>query len=158
MTTIGETTFTTTGERAIEITRVFDAPRGLVWEAMTSPDHVPHWLGPRGWTMPACEIDLREGGSWRYLLRGPDGAELGMRGTYREVAAPDRLVSTESFDGYPGESLNTVALTDEDGKTRVTVTVLYSSKEVRDGVIASGMQAGAAESYDRLAERLASGA
>ena len=152
--TIGETTFTTPSDREIEMTRLFDAPRELVFEALTNPDHVPNWFGPRGWSVPVCEIDLRPGGMWRYVLRGRDGEELGMSGVYREIAAPERLVSTESFDDYPGESINTLTLTEEDGRTRYTVTVLYSSKETRDAVLASGMSEGAAETLERLAEQL----
>lgn len=151
---IGETTFTTPSDREIVMTRVFDAPRALVFDAYTNPEHLPHWFGPRGWTLPVCEIDLRPGGAWRFILRGPDGTEMGMRGVYQEIAPPERLVSTESFDDYPGETLNTLILSEEDGKTTYTVTVLYPSKEVRDAVLASGMQEGASESFDRLAEYL----
>jgi uncharacterized protein YndB with AHSA1/START domain len=151
---IGPATFTTPSEREIVITRLFDAPRRLVWDALTNPERVPHWYGPRGWTLPVCQIDFRPGGSWRFVLRGPDGRDMGMRGVYQEVSPPERLVSTESFDDFPGESLNSVVLTEEDGKTTMTVTVLYPSKEVRDVVLASGMQKGASETYDRLAEHL----
>jgi uncharacterized protein YndB with AHSA1/START domain len=153
-TTIGETTFTTPSDREIVISRVFDAPRAVVFEAMTSPEHVPHWYGPRGWSLPVCEIDLRPGGSWRYVMRGPDGAEMGLRGVYREITPPERLVTTESFDDFPGESLNTLVLSEENGMTTVTATVLYESKEIRDAVRESGMQEGAAETYDRLGEHL----
>jgi uncharacterized protein YndB with AHSA1/START domain len=151
---IGETTFTTPSDREIVMTRVFDAPRALVFDAYTNPEHLPHWFGPRGWTLPVCEIDLRPGGAWRFVLRGPDGAEMGMRGVYQQIAPPERLVSTESFDDYPGETLNTLILSEEESKTTYTVTVLYPSKEVRDAVLESGMQEGAAESFDRLAEYL----
>ena len=153
-TKIGETTFTTPSDREIVMTRVFDAPRALVFDAYTNPEHLPHWFGPRGWTLPVCEIDLRPGGAWRFVLQGPDGTEMGMSGVYQEVAPPERLVSTESFDDYPGETLNTLTLSEEDGKTTYTVTVLYPSKETRDAVLASGMQEGAAESFERLAEHL----
>jgi uncharacterized protein YndB with AHSA1/START domain len=151
---IGETTFTTPSDREIVMTRVFDAPRALVFDAYTNPEHLPHWFGPRGCTLPVCEIDLRPGGAWRFVLRGPDGAEMGMRGVYQQIAPPERLVSTESFDDYPGETLNTLILSEEESKTTYTVTVLYPSKEVRDAVLESGMQEGAAESFDRLAEYL----
>ena len=153
---VGETTFTTPSDREIEMTRLFDAPRELVFETFTNPEHVPHWFGPRGWSVPVCEIDLRPGGAWRYVLRGPNGEEMGMSGVYRELAPPERVVTTESFDDYPGESLNTLTLTEEDGKTRYTATVLYADKETRDAVLASGMSEGAAETLDRLAERLES--
>ena len=152
--TIGETTFTTPSDREIEMTRLFDAPRQLVFDAFTNPAHVPHWFGPRGWSVPVCEIDLRPGGAWRYVLSGPDGEEMGMSGVYREITPPERIVTTESFDDYPGESLNTLTLTEEDGKTRYTVTVLYADKETRDAVLATGMSEGAAETLERLAEHL----
>jgi uncharacterized protein YndB with AHSA1/START domain len=153
---VGETTFTTPSDREIVISRVVDAPRALVFDAMTNPEHVPNWFGLRSFTLPVCEIDLRPGGAWRYVMRSADGTDMGMSGVYQEVTPPERLVSTESFDDYPGESLNTVVLTEEDGKTTITVTVLYESKEIRDAVVASGMQDGAAETYDRLAEYLGS--
>jgi len=148
----GTTTFTTPSDREIVITHVVEAPRELAFDAWTSPEHVPHWFGPRGTTVPVCEIDLRPGGAWHYLLRSPDGTDMARRDVYREVSRPDRLVSTESFDDYPGESLNTLVFTEEDGKTTITCTVLYESKEMRDAVIESGMQKGAAETFDRLAE------
>jgi len=109
---------TTPSDREIVLTRVFQAPRHLVFEALTRPEHVPQWYGPRGWTLPVCEMDLRAGGAWRYVMQSPDGRKVGMRGVYREIVAPRRLVSTESFDDYPGESLNTLTLTEENGKTR----------------------------------------
>ncbi|HEX6662425.1 MAG TPA: SRPBCC family protein [Gaiellaceae bacterium] len=153
-TEIGATTFTTRSDREVEITRAFDAPAALVWAACTEPEHVPNWYGPRGWSLPVCEIDLRPGGSWRYVMRGPDGSEMGLGGVFREVSPHDRLVTTESFDDYPGESLNTMTLTEEDGVTTMTTAVLYESKEMREAVIQSGMQGGAAETLDRLAELL----
>jgi uncharacterized protein YndB with AHSA1/START domain len=152
--TIGETTFTTPSEREIEMTRLFDAPRELVFDAFTNPEHVPHWFGPRGWSLPGCQIDLRPGGAWRYVLRGPNGEEMGMSGVYQEIPPPERVVTTESFDDYPGESVNTLTLTEEDGKTRYTVTVLYPDKDTRDAVLATGMSEGAAETLERLAEHL----
>jgi len=102
-----------------------------------------------------CEADLKLGGAWRWVLRGPDGRDMGMRGIYQEITPPERLVSTESFDDYPGESLNTLILSEEDGKTTFTITVRYASQEIRDAVIKSGMEHGAAECYDKLAEMLA---
>ncbi len=153
-TTIGETTFTLPSEREVVITRVFDAPRELLFDALTNPEHVPRWFGLRDWTLPVCEIDLRVGGKWRYVMRGPDGQEMGMSGVYKEIKRPERLAYTESFDDYPGETLNTGVLTEEDGRTTFTATILYESKEHRDAVLESGMQHGAAETYDRLAEHL----
>src|SRR5258706_9403546 len=147
-------TVTAASDREIVMTRVFNAPRHLVFEACTRPEHMKHWFGPRGWTLPVCEIDFRPGGSWRNIMRGPDGREMGMRGVYQEITPPERFVSTESFDDYPGESLNTLTFTEKDGTTTLTVSVVYPSREVRDIVLKSGMAKGAGESYDRLAEHL----
>ena len=146
---------TTPTEREIVLTRVFDAPRSLVFDAMTKPELLRRWFGPRGWSLVVCEVDLKVGGTWRSVLRGPDGTDMGMRGVYQEMTAPERFVSTESFDDYPGESLNTLILSEEDGKTTFTITVRYASQEIRDAVIKSGMEHGAAECYDKLAEMLA---
>jgi len=142
-------------EREVVLTRVFDAPRRLVFDALTKPELLRRWFGPRGWSLVVCEADLKVGGAWRWVLRGPDGRDMGMRGVYQEIAPPERLVSTESFDDYPGESLNTLILSEEDGKTTFTITVRYASQEIRDAVIKSGMEHGAAECYDKLAEMLA---
>jgi uncharacterized protein YndB with AHSA1/START domain len=142
-------------EREIVMTRILDAPRRLVFDALTKPELLRRWFGPRGWSLVVCEADLKVGGAWRWVLRGPDGREMGMRGAYQEITPPERLVSTESFDDYPGESLNTLILSEEDGKTTFTITVRYASQEIRDAVIKSGMEHGAAECYDKLAEMLA---
>ncbi|MEJ7812333.1 MAG: SRPBCC family protein [Gemmatimonadaceae bacterium] len=145
------TVFTTPSDREIVATRVVDAPRRLVFEAWTNPEHVPHWMtGPEGWTMPVCEIDLRPGGAWHFVWRGADGAEMEMRGVYREVTPPERLVNTESWGGEWPDTLNTLVLTEEDGKTTMTSTVLYASKEARDGALGTGMKDGWAASNDRL--------
>src|SRR5271165_4278905 len=118
---LGTTTFTTPTDREIVMTRVLDAPRGLVWEAWTNPEHLPHWmLGPDGWTMPVCEIDLRPGGAWHFVWRRDDGTEMEMRGVYREVTPPYRLVATESWGGPWPETLNTLTLVENEGKTTVT--------------------------------------
>ena len=142
-------------EREVVMTRVFDAPRRLVFDALTKPELLRRWFGPRGWSLVVCEADLKVGGAWRWVLRGPDGRDMGMRGVYQEITPPEWLVSTESFDDYPGESLNTLILSEEDGKTTFTITVRYASQEIRDAVIKSGMEHGAAECYDKLAEMLA---
>lgn len=142
----------------IMMTRTFDAPRNLVFDAHTKPEHVVHWFGPHGHTLPVCRIDLRPGGAWRYILREPDGREMGMKGVYREIVPPERLVYTEIFDDFEeiaGESLITTTFVEADGKTTVTSSVVYRSKEVRDAVLQSGMEHGAAETFDRLAEYLA---
>ena len=152
---------TTPGDREIVMTRVFDAPRKLVFQAFTKPDLVKRWLlGPDGWSMPVCEIDLRVGGKYRYVWRrDKDGSEMGMGGVYREIVVPERIVATEKFDEawYPGEAVGTLLLIEEGGKTSVTQTVLYESRAVRDAVLKSGMEKGVAASYDRLEELLASG-
>jgi uncharacterized protein YndB with AHSA1/START domain len=141
-------------EREVVLTRVFHAPRKLVFAAMTKSELLKQWYGPRGWTVVSSEIDLKVGGTWRTVLRGPTGQEMAMSGVYREIVPPERIVSTESFDDYPGESLNTLVLIEENGTTTMTSTVRYESKEIRDAVLQSGMEHGAAETFDRLAEFL----
>ena len=147
---------TTPTDREIVMTRVFDAPRSMVFDAFSKPELLKRWFGPRGWSLVVCDVDLRVGGGFRFVMRGPDGKEMGMRGVYREIVAPERSVHMESFDDYPGESQVTAVFIEQGGKTTLTATVLYPSKEVRDIVIKSGMEHGAAESYDKLAELLAS--
>jgi uncharacterized protein YndB with AHSA1/START domain len=152
---VASTTFTTPSDREIAMTRVFDAPRTLVFEAWTNPEHVPHWLlGPESWTMPVCDIDLRPGGEWHFVWRRSDGTEMEMRGVYREITPPERLVSTESWGGDWPETLNTLVLTEEEGRTTVTLTLLYPSKEARDAALETGMKEGASQSFDRLEEYL----
>ena len=119
------------GEREIVITRDFDAPRHLVFDALTKPELLSRWLGVfGGWSMPVCEVDLRVGGTFRYLWRKPDGKEMGMRGVFREIVPPERIVNTESFDDpwYPGEAVGTAVLVEQDGKTKVVVPVYRSSQ------------------------------
>ena len=151
---------TTPSEREIAMTRVFDAPRTLVFDAHTKPELVRRWLlGPPGWSMPVCEIDLRVGGKYRYVWRHDrDGTMMGMGGVYREIQAPERLVATEKFDEswYPGEAVDTIVLIEHGGKTTLTQTMLYESREARDAVLKSPMEQGVAAGYDRLAELLAS--
>lgn len=142
----------TPSDREIVLTRLFDAPRDLLWEAMTKPEHVRRWWGNLGdgYSVPVCEIDLRVGGRWRFVNRHPQG-DAGFHGEYREIAKPDRIVFTEIFEPFPDvESIVTSVFTEEGGKTRTTVTCVYPSKDVRDSVIASGMSRGAGISYDRL--------
>src|SRR6516162_5761725 len=128
---------TTPTDREIVLTRVFDAPRRLVFDAFTKPELLQRWFGPHGWSMPVCEVDLRVGGGFRFVLRGPDGREMGMRGVYRELVPPERSVHMESFDDYPGESEVTGVFAEQGGKTTLTVTVAYASREVRDIVLKS---------------------
>jgi uncharacterized protein YndB with AHSA1/START domain len=152
---------TTPSDREIVLIRAFDAPRDRVFEAWTNPEHVRHWWGLRSSTMVLCEAEVRPGGSWRYVTREEDGPEVPFTGVYQEVTRPERLVYTEMYDVEPFNSgdpaVNTVTFTEEDGRTLVTVTTVYPTKEVRDFVLGTGMETGAAESYDRLAERLQSG-
>jgi len=145
---------TTPTDREVVLTRVFDAPRRLVFDAYSKPELLKRWFGPRGWSLVVCEVDFKVGGGFRFVLRGPDGKDMGMRGVYREIVPPERSVHMESFDDYPGESQVTAVFIEEGGKTIMTATVLYPSKEVRDIVIKTGMEHGAAESYDKLAEML----
>lgn len=145
---------TTPTDREIVLTRVFDAPAHLVYKAFIDPELLKRWFGPHGWSLTVCEVDLRVGGAWRYVLKGPDGTTMGMGGVYQEIVPGQRTVHTESFDDYPGDSVITTVLTEHDGKTTLTATARYESKEVRDAVVESGMEHGAAETYDRLAELL----
>lgn len=148
-------TVTTPSDREIVMTRVFDAPRELVFEAMSKPEHMKEWWGPRGFTMLVCEMDFRPGGAYRFVQRGPDDAEYGFRGEFREIVRPERIVWTFEFEGMPGSiSVDTMTLTEEDGKTTITATSVFDSVEQRDGMLQSGMETGAAETYDRLAELL----
>ena len=150
---------TAPGEREIVMTRVLDAPRQLVFDAFTKPELLKQWLlGPPGWSMPLCEIDLRVGGKYRYVWRqDSDGTEMGMGGVYREIVVPERLVTTERFDEawYPGEAVGTLVLVEQRGRTTVTQTMRYESREARDAVIKSGMESGVKASYDRLDDLLA---
>ena len=154
----GNLKLTARGDREIVITRSFDAPRKLVFDAFTRPELVKQWLlGPDGWSMPVCEIDFKVGGKYRYVWRrDKDGTEMGMGGVYREIVAPERVVSTEQFDQswYPGEAVGTFVLTEHGEKTTLTQTILYESREARDAVLKSGMEKGVAASYDRLEKLL----
>ena len=148
---------TTPSEQEIRMTRLFDAPRQLVFEAMTQPRHIKHWWGRlgEGYSVPVCEMDLRPGGRWRFVNRHPKG-EAAFHGEIRELTPPDRMVFTEIFEDFPDAvSVVTSEMSDEGAKTRLIVTVRYPSKEVRDIVIASGMSTGAGISYDRLEDLVA---
>lgn len=150
---------TTPTDREILITREFDAPRQLVWDTMSKPELLKRWLfGPPGWEMTVCEEDARVGGTFRWGWSGPDGAEMLMTGSYHEVAPPERCVRTERFEfgcvPGGGEQLATMVLTEQGEKTLMTLTLLYDSREARDGAVASGMEQGMACGYDRLDEVL----
>ena len=145
----------TPSDLEIELTRLFDAPRALVFEAMTRPEHIREWWGRLGdgYSVPVCEVDLRVGGKWRFVNRTPKGEDVEFYGVYREIAAPERLVFTEIFAPFPdAESVVSATYTEEGGRTRIRARCLYPSKEVRDMVLGSGMEGGAAKSYDRLEE------
>lgn len=150
---------TPAGDREIVITRVLDAPRRLVYEAMTKPEHLRRWLiGPPGWKMDVCENDMKVGGNFRHVWSAEDGGSLAMHGTYREIVPNERIVRTERFDmGCPdqaGEQLATLELTESGGQTTVSIHVLFPSKEARDGMLRSGMEQGMNASYALLEEVL----
>jgi uncharacterized protein YndB with AHSA1/START domain len=148
---------TTPTELELVMTRLFNAPRRLVFDALTKPELIRRWYGPVGWSMIVCEIDLRVDGAWRFVSRRPDGKQIGQRGVYREIVAPERLVNTESWEDWnPGELLVTTILVEHAGTTTLRTTSLFPSQEVRDMLIKSGMTSGAAETYDKLAACLAS--
>ena len=158
-TTANSDTFqvSTPSDREIRMTRLFDAPRALVFEAMTRPEHVRRWWGclGDGYSVPVCDIDLRVGGGWRFVNKHPQG-EAAFHGVYREIAPPSRLVFTEIFEEYPDvETVVSTVFSDEGGKTRMTATVSYPSVEVRDLVMQTGMARGAGISYDRLEDLVA---
>ena len=139
------------------MTRVFGAPRSQVFDALTRPEVLKRYFATPGWSLAVCEIDLKPGGAYRYVWRSDDGAEMGMGGVYHEIVAPERIVNTESFDEpwYPGEALDTTVLIEQGGKTTLTLTVVYESREARDAVLKTGMEQGLSAIYDRLAELLA---
>lgn len=150
------TVVTTPSDVEIATSREFDAPRELVFDAFTKPEHVSRWLlGPDGWSMPVCEIDLRVGGAWRWVWRNDStGDEFGMSGVYREVERPSRVVHTEVYEG--DESIVTLELTERDGRTTVVQTSRFASQGVRDAVLATGMTDGVDAGYARLTELLPS--
>jgi len=142
------------GDREIVMTRVFHAPRPRVFDAFTKPELVRRWLlGPEGWTMPVCDIDLRVGGKYRYVWRrDKDGKEMSSHGVFREIVPPERIVNTEAFDDpwYEGESEVTTLLVEQGKTTLTTMSMRFASQKARDAVLKSGMESGVAVSYDRL--------
>ncbi len=155
----GSAVVTLSGDREIVITRSFDAPAAAVFRAWTTPDLVRRWWGFPTSEWVVCDIDLRVGGTWRYVTREDGGVEVGFHGEYREIDAPVRLVSTEVFEGFPdAEALDTLVLEERDGVTTLTITVLHQLPEHRDGHIASGMEHGMQVSFDRLEDAIAGGA
>jgi uncharacterized protein YndB with AHSA1/START domain len=153
-TSSGQLTVTTPSDREIVMTRVFDAPRALVFEAHSKCEHTQRWWG-RGNPLD-CEMDFRPGGTYRFVEHEPDGGDHAFRGEYREIVAPERIVQTFEYEGMPGHvSVETLVFTEHDGKTTLTSTTVFDSVEDRDGMLNSGMEAGARESMDHLARLLA---
>jgi uncharacterized protein YndB with AHSA1/START domain len=148
----------TSGERELVMTRQFAAPRELVFACHTRPELVRRWLlGPPGWTMPVCEIDARVGGAYRYEWRGPDGERMGASGVHREVVVPERIVFTQLFDDdwTGGETLISIVLREQDGRTELTETTLFVSAEARAAALATGMAEGMESSFQQLEALLA---
>jgi uncharacterized protein (TIGR03086 family) len=147
----GSATVTLPSDTEILLTRAFEAPRLIVWEALTTPRHLLRWWGPDWCPLVTCEIDLRPTGTWRYVARDVDGNELAWHGTYRDIVATERIVTTETFEGYPdATSVNTMTLDEEDGVTTLRTLVAHTSREHRDGHVASGMEQGMQVTFDRL--------
>jgi uncharacterized protein YndB with AHSA1/START domain len=154
----GNLKLATRGDREIVMTRVFNAPRNLVWDAFTKPDLLKRWLyGPSDWSLAECTMGTKPGDKYRYLWQGPNGERMGAGGVVREIVPPERMVVTERFDDpwYTGEMVGMIEFAEHDGKTTLTQTLLYESREARDMVLKSGMEDGLAMSYDRLADVLA---
>jgi uncharacterized protein YndB with AHSA1/START domain len=144
------------GDTEIHMTRVFDAPRDLVFEAHSSCEHMQNWWGPRKYEFSSCEIDFRPGGKWRVVHKGPEGdPDQGFHGEYREIVRPERITWTFEWEGMPGHiAVETITLEEHDGKTTINAVSVADTKEDRDGTLQSGMETGAAETYDRLDEYL----
>ena len=151
-------TVTTPSDREIVMTRTFDAPRDLVFEAHSSCEHLSNWWGPRKYEVASCEIDFRPGGTWRIVHKSTEGPEEhGFRGEFREIVRPERLVWTFEWEGRPGDvSVETLTFEEHDGKTTLTASAVYDTVEDRDGMLQSGMTEGAIETWDRLEEYLGS--
>ena len=149
---------TTPSDLEIAMTREFDAPRHLVFDAMTRPEHVRRWFGCDAFTLSICEIDLRAGGAYRFVMRTPDGSESTLQGVYREIVRPERVVFVEQMlmPGFTSPEYQVTSTFDEIGSgTKLTTTILHSSKENRDGHLNSGIEKGVAPAYDRLADLVA---
>lgn len=145
------------GDKDLIVTRTFDAPRDLVFKAFAEPALVQRWmLGPPGWTMPVCDIDLRVGGRYRYVWRNQEGRDMGMGGVFKEIVAPEKIVATELFDEdwTGGETLTTSVLTEEAGRTILTTTVVYANEAARQGALVTGMADGMEMSYAKLDDLL----
>jgi uncharacterized protein YndB with AHSA1/START domain len=152
-------TFTTPSDRELVTQRTFDAPRQLVFDAWTKPEHLVRWFGGEQGVLAVCEVDLRPGGKTHFVWQLREGGEMGISGEFREIDPPSRIVYTEIFDEpyreqMGGECVNTLILEERDGKTLVTITTVYNSREARDGAIATGMEEGMIETFGRLDELL----
>lgn len=156
MTNADTLTIATPNSLDVVLTRVFAAPRHLVFDALTVPELLRRWYGPTGWSLQVCEVDLKVGGKWRFVIQNPAGKNIGQRGVYQEIAPGERLVNTESWEDWdPGETLVTTVLVQQGDRTTLTSTIHFPSTEVRDFVLKSGIETGAAAMYDKLAELLA---
>ena len=148
---------TTPSDTELAMIREFDAPRRLVWRTLVEPPLIQRWMGQMpGWSWAECSVDLRVGGKYRYKWNGPDGVVMGMGGVYSEISPPDRIVATELFDDpwYPGGAVVTTTLVESQGRTTLTLTVKYASREARDGVLQSGATGGVESGFELLAEML----
>jgi uncharacterized protein YndB with AHSA1/START domain len=156
MTTSGTAKLTFPSDTQINITREFAAPKHLVYQAITTPELVRRWWNAKRGEVTTCEIDLREGGKWRYVMETPDGFEVAFHGEFREIVPNERVVSTEAYEGAPdpddNATVNKVTLTEEAGRTTMNVLVQCPSPEVRDAIVESGMEAGMQDAYDLLEE------
>jgi uncharacterized protein YndB with AHSA1/START domain len=151
-----ESTLTLPSDTQIQMSRVFDAPRELVWKALTDPEAIPQWWGLRSSKTVVDKMEVRPGGAWRYVEIEPDGSENGFRGVYKEIIEPERIVYTFEYEPMAGHIMtDTITLEDLGGKTRLVALSTFASTEDRDGMLQSGMESGANESWDRLAELLA---
>ena len=147
----GTTTYATPSDRDVVVTRVVNAPRRLVFAAWTEPRHLQRWLtGPEGWTMPVCEIDLRPGGRWRYVYRKASGKEMTLTGSVLEVVPPERFVTTESWGPEWPDTVNTLVLTESEGRTTIALTITYVSKEARDAALDTGAMDGMNRAFELL--------
>lgn len=147
----------TPSDREIRVARTFDAPARLVWDCHTKPELIRRWmLGPPGWSMPVCEVDLTVGGAYRYRWRSDeDGTEFGSTGVHKEIVPFERIVTSERMEGFDGEAINTLVFEERGGRTTAIMTMLFASKEARDGALQTGMSDGMAMGYDRMDDILA---
>ena len=159
VTSSGTAKVTLPADEQILITREFDAPRHLVYRAWTTPELVRRWWNAKRGEVTSCEIDLRVGGTWRYVMVTDDGTEVGFHGEYREIVPDERIVSTETYEGLPegvseeeGSTVNTATFTESDGRTTLTILVQAPNKVARDAIIDSGMEAGLQDALDLLEE------